>query len=34
MVLVKLTAPIYDSIDETVELEKAFFRELFTSARQ
>lgn len=34
MVLVKLTAPIYDSIDETVELEKAFFRELFTSARK
>lgn len=34
MVLVKLTAPIYDSIDETVELEKAFFRELFTAARK
>lgn len=33
MVLVKLTAPLYNSVDETVELEKAFFRQLFTSAQ-
>jgi EpsI family protein len=33
MVLVKLTAPLYGTVDETVELEKQFFRELFTSAR-
>ncbi len=32
MVLVKLTAPLYGSVDETVDLEKRFFRELFTSA--
>jgi hypothetical protein len=32
MVLVKLTAPLYGTVDETVELEKRFFRELFTSA--
>lgn len=33
MVLVKLTAPNYGSMEETVELEKQFFRELFTSAQ-
>jgi hypothetical protein len=33
MVLVKLTAPVYGSVDETVELEKRFLRELFTAAR-
>ena len=33
MVLVKLTAPIYDSLEETLEMEKAFTRLLFTSAR-
>ena len=32
MVLVKLTAPLHGSLEETLELEKAFFRELFTSA--
>jgi hypothetical protein len=34
MVLVKLTAPIYDTVDATLELEKDFFRQLFVSARQ
>ncbi len=33
MVLVKLTAPIYGTVDETIELEKEFFRELFPSAK-
>ena len=33
MVLVKLTAPLQGTVDETVELEKSFFRELFQSAR-
>ena len=33
MVLVKLTAPLYGSVEETVELEKQFFREFFTAAR-
>jgi hypothetical protein len=33
MVLVKLTAPIYNSLQETLEMEKAFTRLLFTSAR-
>ena len=33
VVLVKLTAPLYGSVEETVELEKQFFRELFTAAR-
>ena len=33
MVLVKLTAPIYGSLEETLEMEKAFTRLLFTSAR-
>jgi hypothetical protein len=33
MVLVKLTAPIYGSLEETLAMEKAFFRWLFTSAR-
>ncbi len=32
VVLVKLTAPLYGSVEETVELEKQFFRELFTAA--
>ena len=34
MVLVKLTAPIYDTVEDTVKLEKEFFRLLFSSARQ
>ncbi len=33
MVVAKVTAPIYDSVAETVKLEKEFFRQLFTSAR-
>ncbi len=33
MVLVKLTAPNYGSVEETVELEKQFLRELFTAAQ-
>ncbi|OQA39088.1 MAG: hypothetical protein BWY52_03164 [Chloroflexi bacterium ADurb.Bin325] len=33
-VLVKVTAPIYDSVEETVALEQAFLNELFTSARE
>ncbi len=33
MVLVKLTAPLYGSVEESVELEKQFYRELFTSAQ-
>ena len=33
MVLVKLTAPMYGTVEETVDLEKQFFGELFTSAR-
>ena len=32
MVLVKLTAPVYGSVDETLDMEKAFFRNLFTAA--
>ena len=32
MVVVKLTAPVYKSIDDTVALEKDFFKLLFTSA--
>ena len=32
MVVAKVTAPLYDSVEETVELEKDFFRQLFTSA--
>ena len=34
MVLVKLTAPIYDTVEDTVKLEKEFFRLLFSSARK
>jgi len=33
MVVAKVTAPIYDSVEDTVKLEKDFFRQLFTSAR-
>ena len=33
MVLVKLTAPLYGSVDESLELERQFFRELFNSAQ-
>jgi hypothetical protein len=33
MVLVKLTAPVYGSVDETLDLEKGFFRLLFSSAQ-
>lgn len=33
MVLVKLTAPLYGSVEETVALEKELFRELFTGAQ-
>jgi hypothetical protein len=32
VVLVKVTAPLYGSVEETVELEKRFFQELFTAA--
>jgi hypothetical protein len=32
MVLVKLTAPVYDGVAASLELEKAFFRLLFSSA--
>ncbi len=34
MVLVKVTSPVYDSVEEAVALEKSFIRELLTSARQ
>ena len=34
MVLVKLTAPIYGTVEETVNLQKEFFRLLFTAARK
>lgn len=34
MVLVKVTSPIYDSVEETVALEQEFINELFTSSRQ
>jgi hypothetical protein len=34
MVLVKLTAPVYGSVEETVALEKEFLGLLFTSARK
>ena len=34
MVLVKLTAPIYDTVDATLALEKEFFNRLFTAARE
>ena len=33
MVVAKVTAPIYDSVEQTVALEQAFFRQLFTSTR-
>ena len=33
MVLVKLTAPLYGSPNESLELEKQFFRELFASSQ-
>ena len=32
MVVAKVTAPLYDSVEETVQLEMDFFRQLFTSA--
>jgi hypothetical protein len=32
VVLVKVTAPLYGSVEETMELEKRFLRELFTAA--
>jgi hypothetical protein len=32
MVLVKLTAPVYGNVAETLDMEKAFFRNLFTAA--
>ena len=32
MVVAKVTAPLYDSVEETVQLEIDFFRQLFTSA--
>jgi hypothetical protein len=31
MVVAKVTAPLYNSVQETVQLEKGFFRQLFTS---
>lgn len=34
MVLVKLTAPIYGTVEDTLDLEKEFFRLLFSSARK
>jgi hypothetical protein len=34
MVVVKLTAPVYKSVDDTAALEKDFFKLLFTSARK
>jgi hypothetical protein len=34
MVLVKVTAPIFDTAEDTVKLEKEFFRLLFTGARR
>ena len=33
MVVAKVTAPLYNTVEETVKLEKEFFRQLFTSAR-
>lgn len=33
MVLVKLTAPIYETVDQTLALEREFFRLLFSAAR-
>ena len=33
MVVAKVTAPLYNSVEETVKLEMDFFRQLFTSAR-
>ena len=33
MVVAKVTAPIYESVENTVALEKDFFRQLFTSAK-
>lgn len=33
MVLVKLTAPVFESVEDTIALEKDFFRLLFTAAR-
>jgi hypothetical protein len=34
MVLVKVTAPIYDTVEESIKLEKEFLRLLFTGARR
>jgi len=34
MVVVKLTSPVYKSIEDTVALEKEFFKLLFTAARK
>jgi hypothetical protein len=34
MVLVKVTAPIYDTVEETVALEREFLNELFVSAQE
>lgn len=34
MVLVKVTAPIYDTVEETVALEREFLNELFVAARK
>jgi len=33
MVVVKVTAPLYDNVEDTIKLELDFFRQLFTSAR-
>ena len=33
MVVAKITAPIYDSVENTLALEQEFFRQLFKSAR-
>lgn len=33
VVLVKVTAPLYNSMEETLDLEQRFFRELFSAAR-
>ena len=33
MVVAKITAPIYDSVEDTLALEEEFFRQLFKSAR-
>ena len=34
MVVVKLTAPVYDTVEDTLALEKGFYKLLFTSARK